>query len=77
MEPKIRIGTSGYSYSWNKAKPDAFEWYIVQGFNSVEINYSFYRFPQVTSKKNYGEPRLQKISHFQSRYTVQLRITTD
>lgn len=51
MEPKIRIGTSGYSYSWNKAKPDAFEWYIGQGFNSVEINYSFYRFPQVTSIK--------------------------
>lgn len=51
MEPKIRIGTSGYSYSWNKAKPDAFEWYIGQGFNSVEINYSFYRFPQVSSIK--------------------------
>jgi uncharacterized protein YecE (DUF72 family) len=50
-EPKIRIGTSGYTYSWNKAKPDAFEWYISQGFNSVEINYSFYRFPQVTSIK--------------------------
>jgi uncharacterized protein YecE (DUF72 family) len=43
--PKIRLGTSGYSYSWNKAKPNAFEWYISQGFNSVEINYSFYRFP--------------------------------
>lgn len=53
MEPKIRIGTSGYSYSWNKAKPDAFEWYIGQGFNSVEINYSFYRFPQVTSIKSW------------------------
>jgi uncharacterized protein YecE (DUF72 family) len=50
-EPKIRIGTSGYTYSWNKAKPDAFKWYISQGFNSVEINYSFYRFPQVTSIK--------------------------
>jgi uncharacterized protein YecE (DUF72 family) len=50
-EPRIRIGTSGYSYSWNKAKPNAFEWYISQGFNSVEINYSFYRFPPVTSIK--------------------------
>lgn len=49
IEPKIRIGTSGYSYSWNKAKPNAFEWYISQGFNSVEINYSFYRFPPLTS----------------------------
>ena len=51
IEPKIRIGTSGYSYSWNKAKPNAFEWYINQGFNSVEINYSFYRFPPLTSIK--------------------------
>jgi uncharacterized protein YecE (DUF72 family) len=51
IESKIRIGTSGYSYSWNKAKPNAFEWYVSQGFNSVEINYSFYRFPPVTSIK--------------------------
>src|SRR5918996_1547125 len=51
IEPKIRIGTSGYSYSWNKAKQNAFEWYISQGFNSVEINYSFYRFPPVKSIK--------------------------
>ena len=51
IEPKIRIGTSGYSYSWNKAKPNAFEWYIGQGFNSIEINYSFYRFPPITSIK--------------------------
>jgi uncharacterized protein YecE (DUF72 family) len=51
IESKIRIGTSGYSYSWNKAKPNAFEWYINQGFNSVEINYSFYRFPSATSVK--------------------------
>jgi uncharacterized protein YecE (DUF72 family) len=48
IEPKIRIGTSGYSYSWNKAKPNAFEWYISQGFNSVEINY---RFPPLASIK--------------------------
>ena len=48
-EPKIRIGTSGYTYSWNKAKPNAFEWYTRQGFNSVEINYSFYRFPSPSS----------------------------
>jgi uncharacterized protein YecE (DUF72 family) len=42
---KVRVGTSGYTYSWNEAKPNAFEWYTRQGFNSVEINYSFYRFP--------------------------------
>jgi uncharacterized protein YecE (DUF72 family) len=51
IKPKIRIGTSGYTYSWKKAKPNAFEWYISQGFNSVEINYSFYRFPTFTSVK--------------------------
>ncbi len=42
---KVWIGTSGYSYDWNRAKPSAFEWYLMQGFNSVEINASFYRFP--------------------------------
>ena len=41
----IRIGTSGYTYSWNKGKPSPFKWYIDQHFNSVEINASFYRFP--------------------------------
>jgi uncharacterized protein YecE (DUF72 family) len=41
----IRIGTSGYTYSWNMKKPSAFQWYIDQGFNSVEINASYYRFP--------------------------------
>jgi uncharacterized protein YecE (DUF72 family) len=48
-QPEIRIGTSGYTYSWNKSKPNAFEWYVNQGFNSVEINYSFYRFPSPAS----------------------------
>ena len=43
--PPIKIGTSGYTYSWNKAKPTPFQWYISQGFNSVEINASYYRFP--------------------------------
>jgi uncharacterized protein YecE (DUF72 family) len=47
----IRIGTSGYTYSWNKAKPTPFEWYINQGFNSIEINFSFYRFPTLASIK--------------------------
>ena len=47
-DPNIRIGTSAYTY-WNKAKPSPFEWYINQGFNSIEINYSFYRFPTIGS----------------------------
>ena len=41
----IRVGTSGYTYSWNKGKPSPFLWYVSQGFNSVEINASYYRFP--------------------------------
>ena len=41
----IRIGTSGYTYSWNKKQPTPFKWYLSQGFNSVEINASYYRFP--------------------------------
>ena len=41
----IRIGTSGYTYSWNKKHPTPFKWYLSQGFNSVEINASYYRFP--------------------------------
>jgi uncharacterized protein YecE (DUF72 family) len=41
----IKVGTSGYTYSWNKGKPSPFEWYVNQGFNSVEINASYYRFP--------------------------------
>ena len=45
MIPYIRIGTSGYSYDWNQGRPTPFEWYLRQGFNSVEINASFYRFP--------------------------------
>lgn len=46
MASQIRIGTSGYSYPWNEGKPTPFEWYMKQGFNSVEINASFYRFPR-------------------------------
>ena len=43
--PHISIGTSGYTYSWNKGKSNKLKWYVEQGFNSVEINGSFYRFP--------------------------------
>mgnify|MGYP003876637907 CR=1 FL=1 len=41
----IKVGTSGYTYYWNEGKPTPFEWYIKQGFKTVEINASFYRFP--------------------------------
>lgn len=39
------VGTSGYDYYWNERKPSPFEWYLAQGFNSVEINATFYRYP--------------------------------
>ncbi|MEM2940447.1 MAG: DUF72 domain-containing protein [Thermoproteota archaeon] len=43
MKPRLFIGTSGWSYSWN---PDGFDWYVKNsGLNSVELNASFYRFP--------------------------------
>ena len=45
MSGIIKVGTSGYSYSWNEGKPSPFQWYVNQGFNSVEINASYYRFP--------------------------------
>jgi len=45
LQKNISVGTSGYTYSWNKGGSNKFKWYIEQGFNSVEINGSFYRFP--------------------------------
>ncbi len=42
---KIKVGTSGYSYFWNEGLPTPFQWYCKQGFETVEINASFYRFP--------------------------------
>ncbi len=41
----FRIGTSGYNYFWNEGKPSQFKWYLNQGFNTVEINATFYSFP--------------------------------
>jgi uncharacterized protein YecE (DUF72 family) len=44
----VRIGTSGYSYPWNKGKPTPFAWYLAQGFRTVEINASYYHFPSLS-----------------------------
>jgi len=49
----IRIGTSGYDYFWNEGKPTKLQWYLNQGFNTVEINSSFYRFPMKTWAKTW------------------------
>lgn len=50
----ISIGTSGYTYSWNKGGANKFKWYVEQGFNSVEINGSFYRFPLASWVTNWN-----------------------
>ena len=76
IEDKIRIGTSGYTYSWNKAKPNAFEWYINQGFNSVEINIAFTVVLHLHGSI-LGESKLRKHSRFQSKYIVQLHTILD
>jgi uncharacterized protein YecE (DUF72 family) len=52
---KTGVGTSGYTYSWNKGKANKFRWYVEQGFNSVEINGSFYRFPTESWVGNWRE----------------------
>ncbi|MEM4312407.1 MAG: DUF72 domain-containing protein [Nitrososphaerales archaeon] len=44
----LKIGTSGYNYYWNEGKPTPFLWYVNQGFKTVEINASFYRFPTLS-----------------------------
>jgi len=42
--PEVFVGTSGWMYGWN---PDSLDWYVSSsGLNAVELNASFYRFPQ-------------------------------
>jgi uncharacterized protein YecE (DUF72 family) len=53
VSPFLAIGTSGYTYSWNKGKSNKLKWYCDQGFNSVEINGSFYRFPSASWVDNW------------------------
>ncbi len=43
---KVHVGTSGYSYYWNEGKPDPLSWYISKGFETVELNSTFYSFPR-------------------------------
>ncbi|MEM4258027.1 MAG: DUF72 domain-containing protein [Candidatus Thermoplasmatota archaeon] len=43
----IFLGTSGWSYDWNLG--NSLDWYLQNsGFNAVELNMSFYRFPYPT-----------------------------
>lgn len=51
----IKVGTSGYNYFWNEGKPNSFKWYISKGFNTVEINATFYSFPYKSWIRNWLE----------------------
>jgi uncharacterized protein YecE (DUF72 family) len=45
---KIFVGTSGWNYSWNNE--NTLDWYVKNtGFNAIELNYSFYKFPTAKS----------------------------
>ncbi|AWR96973.1 DUF72 domain-containing protein [Acidianus sulfidivorans JP7] len=53
---EVYVGTSGWMYSWNPKR--SLSWYVENsGFNAVELNASFYRFPtnkQILSWKKYN-----------------------
>ncbi len=54
---RIHIGTSGWSYSWENFYPEDLAkrrrlTYYSQHFTTAEVNYSFYRLPEV---KTYGK----------------------
>jgi len=49
----IYVGTSGWNYFWNKG--GSLQWYIENtGFNAVELNMSFYRFPFPSLPKSWA-----------------------
>jgi uncharacterized protein YecE (DUF72 family) len=50
---RIFVGTCGYAYSWN---PDGLDWYLSEsGFNTLELDSSFYHFPRESSVKKWIE----------------------
>ena len=50
---ELYVGTSGWNYFWNKGK--SLKWYIENtGFNAVELNMSFYRFPFPSLPKHWA-----------------------
>ncbi len=54
---KIYVGTSGYSYFWNEGKPDQLSWYISKGFETVEINSTFYSYPSYAAIKKWSRAK--------------------
>ncbi len=52
--PQFFIGTSGWFYQWNPNK--SLDWYINNtGFNTIELNASFYRFPFPNQIKKWSQ----------------------
>jgi len=52
--PEIFIGTSGWSYAWNPEK--SLDWYVLNsGFNAIELNMSYYRFPYANMVKSWSK----------------------
>ncbi|BCS92500.1 DUF72 domain-containing protein [Metallosphaera javensis (ex Sakai et al. 2022)] len=50
---KIYVGTSGWSYPWNKGR--SLEWYVENTpFQAVELNSSFYRLPRTSTVKGWA-----------------------
>ncbi len=49
----LYVGTSGWNYFWNRG--GSLQWYIENtGFNAVELNMSFYRFPYPSLPKSWA-----------------------
>ncbi|BBG23473.1 DUF72 domain-containing protein [Sulfuracidifex tepidarius] len=53
---EIHIGTSGWLYPWNPKK--SLRWYVDSGFDAVEVNSTFYRFPSEGQVKKWKEYKL-------------------
>jgi uncharacterized protein YecE (DUF72 family) len=50
---EIFVGTSGWSYKWNKE--NSLDWYVNEsGLNAVELNMSYYRFPYPNMVKSWA-----------------------
>jgi uncharacterized protein YecE (DUF72 family) len=50
---EIYLGTSGWSYKWNKKC--SLDWYVREsGFNAIELNMSYYRFPYPNMVKSWA-----------------------
>ncbi|AWR98597.1 DUF72 domain-containing protein [Metallosphaera hakonensis JCM 8857 = DSM 7519] len=55
---EVFVGTSGWTYQWNPKR--SLRWYVENsGFNAVELNASFYRFPTEKQVQNWSKVKLR------------------